>query len=501
MLDSVRSQAGVGLGPSLEGRTIAGKYRVKSVLGAGGFGTVCRVEHLKLGKIYALKILHREYMSDRKMVRRFEREARAVCRIGHQNIVEVFDFGEDPDLGSFFVMENLEGEPLNDCLAREKVLDFERTINILLQLISAVEAAHNTGVVHRDLKPENVFLVPNADGTDFVKLLDFGLVTALEDESSEWITKTVGIMGTPKYMSPEHASGEEIDHRSDIYSLGVIMFRMFTGKVPFTGPTALSILAKHRTDPPPSPSDLASGNDVTPDIENLILHCLDKDPRDRVGTATDVFNRLKEAAENADCKTTVYLHPVKAALLRHGLRPWHRVKRRWMIPILALLSALAVLAVVVTFMPGDPGSSGPDGGGADTTAVQPVAPTVQHPAEPVASVPQPEILERAPPDQPAVAPKCKLIVESRPSEAAVFLPGENQSRGATPLVLRLDCGALPHTVTLKKKGYRDRKAEVPIVILADKKMVNMEVDMKRKTTRPKVKRKKKPGVGADPVFR
>jgi serine/threonine protein kinase len=266
------------------GHTI-GNYRITAKLGEGGMGVVYLAEHPVIGKKVAMKAIHPELSKNSDVVSRFVTEAKAVNQIGHEHIVDIADFGNTPDGEFYFVMEYLQGESLSDRLRRENRLNAGSALSITAQIADALNASHEQGIIHRDLKPENIFLCLNrGPGRDFVKVLDFGLAKlTLSDQKVSHKTRTGSVMGTPYYMSPEQCEGKiEIDHRADIYSLGVLLFEMLTGKVPFGGDGYGEIIVKHVTMPPPS---VRSINDELPEELDLILYrALAKDRDQRFQT-------------------------------------------------------------------------------------------------------------------------------------------------------------------------------------------------------------------------
>jgi serine/threonine protein kinase/tetratricopeptide (TPR) repeat protein len=258
------------------GRVIEGRYRILRVLGEGGMGTVYAAEHVEIGKGVAVKILHPQYSRQQDLVERFRREARAASRIGHPHIIDVTDFGTTEDGCAYFVMEHLDGIDLADVLAHERRLDPARAVQITIQICRALEAAHAAGVIHRDLKPENIFLVARDGRADFVKVLDFGIARSIGQDSSR-LTNPGIAMGTPEYMAPEQAMGGLADRRSDIYSVGALLYEMVTGVPPHGEAEEASPLKKQ--EPPRPPRELRP--DLPEEIELVILRALERDPAKR----------------------------------------------------------------------------------------------------------------------------------------------------------------------------------------------------------------------------
>src|SRR5574337_543530 len=256
------------------GLILGDRYRLLSRIGEGGMGTVYLAEHVALGKRVAVKVLRPEYSRDEELSRRFEQEARAASQIGHQNIVDVVDFGRTPGGSLYFVMEALEGESLARLIHREGALPLQRALRVLAQICQALGAAHARGVVHRDLKPENVLLVPRDDGGDLVKVLDFGISKTHGVPEGGRITRAGSIIGTPEYMAPEQAMAGPVDHRCDVYAFGVLAYEMLTGTLPFQGETQLATLLKHQGEPPQPPS--LRRPDLPPEVDALVLRALVK---------------------------------------------------------------------------------------------------------------------------------------------------------------------------------------------------------------------------------
>ena len=254
---------------------IIGNYRVLRMIGTGGMGAVYLAEHPLIGKRVALKVIHRELAGNREVVQRFFQEARAVNTIGNEHIVEIHDFGQTPEGDHFYMMEYLEGETLAQVLGRETLLDTMRALHLGAQIAHALGAAHAAGVIHRDLKPDNIMLVPKGDA-EFVKLLDFGLAKMFAAHSA--VKTAAGVLlGTPQYMSPEASESKgAVDHRTDIYALGVLLFQMTTGVLPFDGTTMGEVLVKQVNTLPPVPRGINPA--IPPAVEQILLRCLAKAP-------------------------------------------------------------------------------------------------------------------------------------------------------------------------------------------------------------------------------
>jgi serine/threonine-protein kinase len=318
--------------------TKAGEYVIEDVLGRGGFGTVYRATHPLIGKRVAIKVLSRKYSADEEMVSRFVAEARAVNQIRHRHIIDIFSFGQLTDGRHYYVMEHLEGQPLDQYLAERGALALDEALPILRAVARALDAAHAKGVAHRDLKPENIFLAREEDGL-FPKLLDFGIAKLTSnDEQLAHKTGTGVPLGTPYYMSPEQCRGRDVDHRTDIYSFGVLAYRLLTGTYPFEG-ELIEILHKQMHEEPPPPSSRNTA--LTPEVDRAIAWMMRKEPIERPRTAIAAVVALQ------DDKTPT---PQLAATTRAPARPIAPAKRRWSIPVIAAATvavAAAVVAVVI----------------------------------------------------------------------------------------------------------------------------------------------------------
>jgi len=277
---------------ALIGVTI-GNYQVKAKLGAGGMGSVYLAEHPLIGKQVALKVLHAELSANQDVITRFFNEARAVNDIKHPNIVDIIDFGMLSQQGQnfvYFIMELIEGPSLAELLRREPSLPPERAFGIAWQICDALGASHAMGIVHRDLKPDNVMLIQRGRMRDFVKVLDFGIAKLTGNPGSHQ-TRTGVIMGTPAYMSPEQCEGRgNIDHRTDIYALGILLYRMLTGHVPFVGEGYGEVLVQHLTQQPAWPSSIHGG--IPPHVEAVVMKALEKRPDARYPNMEELMKAL-----------------------------------------------------------------------------------------------------------------------------------------------------------------------------------------------------------------
>ncbi|MGB5810888.1 MAG: serine/threonine-protein kinase [Polyangiales bacterium] len=387
----------------LVGATLGGVYRVDHVIGRGGMGRVYEATHTHLGTRYAIKVLAPKRADKPDAVERFLREAKAAARIDNDHIVDVLNFDLHDEHGVFLVMELLEGTDLATRIA-EGPLPVADAIDLASQTGDALQAAHNAGIVHRDLKPENIFLTRRA-GRTFVKVLDFGISKIKTPEHTDIkLTETDQILGTPLYISPELARGVSvIDHRTDIYALGVILYEMVAGAPPFTGSNHFQLLYKHGNETPEPPSHMNPAATIPPHVEAAILRALEKDPAARFASM-DAF------------RTALVAPAPEAASGRSGKTPW-------------VLLAAGIAAVVMTL--GLWPEAAPVAGTGTGTGTDTDTGTGTDPVKPVT-----------------------IRFNSTPAGASVTLNGER--RGTTPLSLELPAGA-SNTVRFSLEGHRPRQ--------------------------------------------
>ncbi len=292
------------------GTVVGERYRILGRIGEGGMGAVFRAEHILMKKVVALKLLHAEMGQVEEAARRFEREAQSASRLNHPNIVSVTDFGRNHTGELFLVMEFVAGESLADLLAREGRLPVARACRLAGQILSALEHAHAQKVIHRDLKPANIMLVQSPDARlgETAKILDFGIAKITESSEGEpTLTKGVMIFGTPSYMSPEQATGQEVDSRSDLYSCGIILYEMLTGKKPFEVEDVVKLMAMQVTAPPPAFARVAPGADIPACLEAVVMRALEKERERRFRTAAEFREALEKAEAEGEGRAPVGL--------------------------------------------------------------------------------------------------------------------------------------------------------------------------------------------------
>ena len=274
---------------------MAGEYRLLRKLGEGGFGAVYEAEHPLLKRRAAVKVLHRVADKDSDAVLRFISEAQAVNQIRNRHIIDVFSFGKLNDGRHFYVMDLLDGAPLDRWLKQQGRVEVAVALQLLTPIAEALDLAHAAGIVHRDLKPQNIFLAWDQNGETVPKLLDFGMAKLLGESPVHTVSGTP--IGTPLYMSPEQARGEKVDHRSDVYALGVLCHEMLTGQLPFVGDTTVAVLMAHIIQTAPRASEVCP--ELSPLFDAPLLRMLDKKPEERPASAGEAIKALQRAAQEA----------------------------------------------------------------------------------------------------------------------------------------------------------------------------------------------------------
>ncbi len=411
------------------GTVVDGRYRVERVLGEGGTGTVYEVLHASLGRLFAMKVLRQEVAADADLGARFIQEANATARLRHPHIVSITDFGYLPDKVPYFVMERLIGETLAQrCKAGPR--DPERAVGIVLQVADALGAAHDAGLLHRDLKPENLFLVAGA--RDDVRVVDFG---AAKIAGASRLTKNGIVFGTPHYMAPEQASGQPVDHRADIYAMGVIMYELFTGRLPFEADTLMGVLTKHMFVDPPRFVDAGHARpEARARLEAVTLRALAKRPEQRFQTMGELAAALAEASASASLATASAGRTLGEPSARIG--PHDEVSATDL-PVagrsgLVLGGVVGVSAVVVAL------------------AVRGLAPRAPLPAAGSA----PAVTSSTPGESRPPA----IRVRSTPAFAEVW--HDSRRIGTTPLDMVADAGSFVGEVSLRAPGFIDQTVDV-----------------------------------------
>ncbi len=452
---------------------VLGKYRVIEKLGHGGMAEVFRAEHVLLGGQVAIKVLHRSVSRQPTIIERLFNEARITATLGHPGIVKTFDFGQHSNERSYLVMEYLDGESLRERLRRERRLSLTRSLDYARQLCSALSAAHQAGVIHRDLTPANIYLVRDADipGGERARILDFGI--AKQVVSSRTSTRQGVILGTPHYMSPEQCrSSSNVDHRSDLYALGCILFRALVGQPPFRGKNKHEVISAHIGALPQSPRELVPGIPI--EVDQLILRLLAKDPADRFDSAEQVLQVLSEIAFNIDCGARAATNGFEAMLVGSRARAKTQTALSWSSETRTPMAVATVphwkpaviigaigLSLVIggllgsTSDPTDPALTAP-AAASGAALIQSAEPASQAPSD---SPPQPEAGPGKPDGEPAQSPDseplARIVIDSTPPGADVYQMPEGVRIGTTPLTLERAPITGELVLFLKLPGYRD----------------------------------------------
>lgn len=287
---------------NLVGTVLADRYRLLKLIGEGGMGSVYQAEHITIGRKLAIKVLAPEFCDTPEIVARFLQEARTASMLHHEHIVDITDFGYTKQGLAFLTMEYLEGEDLATLLAREGRQPWSRVRRMILQVCRALDAAHDKGIVHRDMKPDNCFRIKRGGNPDFIKILDFGIAKVIVDgqnpnraDRPKMATEAGTLLGTPEYMAPEIARDQKADARVDVYSVGVVMYELLTGSVPFKGQTFMATVAMQMVDEPDPPRKRAPEAMIPEEIEQVVLKALRKDPNERFQTIREFAQAIIDA--------------------------------------------------------------------------------------------------------------------------------------------------------------------------------------------------------------
>ena len=465
------------------GTTFDGRYKVESVLGEGGMGVVYLARHKVIDKKVAIKVLRADMAREKELTDRFLQEAKAASSIGNPHIIDISDFGHLPDGSTYFVMEWLDGKPLSKALEETKPLPVARLSNIARQIADGLASAHQRSIVHRDLKPDNIFLIKRGSEPDFIKILDFGIAKVSSGTSK--LTRAGSVFGTPHYMSPEQAAGAPVDSRTDIYALGVILYEMASGRVPFDADNFMGILTQHMYKAPVPIRALVPAQDVPPGLEAIILKALSKKPEQRYQTmeelAQDIDKLVRGAIPDAvpdmisrsggfNVPADFFSErgmpaPVPATPIQHSAR------KRWGV-YAGVAGVTAAIMIVVGIFAKSTSSTASDAPKAIT-----LAPTM------VVEPPKPP----DPPPAPAPVEVKHVLFASEPLDSHVFHNG--QDLGATPLTVDVPKGQRV-TVEVRREGFK------PQTLTLDGSEAKMKVKLDKLAAAPRPAPARRPSESA-----
>jgi serine/threonine-protein kinase len=433
----------------MRGRTIGGKYQIIERIGAGGMGTVYKASQTGLNRLVAVKILKPELTRDADTVARFSREATAMSLLTHANTTRVYDFGQTDDGLLYLVMEYLEGQLITQRVAERGFLPVMESLRTTQQILRSLNEAHTKGIVHRDLKPDNIF-VARAEGhhTEMVKVLDFGIakVVAPDRRVDQFETQAGTVFGTPRYMSPEQAQGAPLDQRSDLYSVGALLYQMLTGRAPFTDDDAVVVMAKHIQELPEPPRSVVPQRPIPESLEAVCMRALAKAPDDRFQTAATFEAALEECVVDVLAAESASGRPLAPQRSRRNLM--------WALSAFSLAFAsyagLRVLAKVAEpplqraeLAPAPPEAEAAESVAATVTTQELKRPEPEvEPAVSAADTPEPAV----------------VAIRSNPSGAMVLRNG--RKLGETPISLLVRPTEPFVRVELKLAGYQPLAAEL-----------------------------------------
>lgn len=462
ILELVGDDLSENIGALEPGRKL-GNYRIIQLIGEGGLGEVYLAEHIKLGRKVALKHLREEFSSNQAVLRRFFDEARAANQIAHDNIVEITDYIWDEKVGAYLIMELLRGRDAGEILEDEGVIGVRRTIGIMIQVASALAAAHEAGIVHRDMKPDNIFLTERRGQVDFVKVFDFG-VAKLADRDKTDIRKTAAgtVLGTPAYMSPEQALAHTVDYRTDIFAFGVIIYELITGRLPFEGESLGEFVIAHATTNPVLPSQIPDLPHAIPSsLEELTMQCLAREPDARPGSMGEIEKRLRAIAAQSH-------HPVETFVA-----PKRSRARLWLtLGVTAALTFAVAVVVAQQLWPTLEADGTLEAVGLavdpDQTSVEPLpgplfealrlAEEEEDEVEAPAPEPAPEPEVQPPPEATSIT----ISFESDPPGAEVWRDGAEARTGVTPFEASFPASETPLVFEFRLDGYETLRQEVPL---------------------------------------
>jgi eukaryotic-like serine/threonine-protein kinase len=476
------------------GCTIDNRYKVEGIVGEGGMGVVYQCRHKIIDKRVALKILRADLARDTEVTERFLMEAKAASAIQDEHIISISDFGQLPDGAAYFVMEFLEGTPLALVAGGGNPMPLGRILRIALQLSEGLAAAHQLGIVHRDLKPDNVFLIQRGKETDFVKILDFGIAKVSSNATGR-LTQVGSVFGTPHYMSPEQAAGTPLDHRGDIYSLGVMLYELATGRVPFDAENFVGILSQQLYQDPVPPREAAPKANIPAAFESIILKCMAKKPERRYQSMFELREdlleleaRLGKTGMDGDARATRTPDPVEVAASVDGtalstelslasLRP-----RRWpmyaaiILPVALVAGALfsrvrpPVLRGRIAANEPAPSLTAPKGSVHAPAAAGTASSAASATGAPVAGTPLP------PPAAAEPEAPVQVLLGVAPTTAHVYLDGRDL--GQSPVSIDVPRGKWV-TAEVRNPGYETLFVEL------DGSEARMSVELASKTKKKK----------------